>query len=296
MTGISLAAGCLLWAAVAVAQALEPASWMAAMPDDACLGSLTIPGTHNSAARHEPLSGTAKCQHLGITAQLEAGVRYLDVRCRHVDDGFLIHHGPVYQHITFEEVLAEVAAYLLARPGESVMVSIKPEHIAARNTRSFEDTFRAHHDANRAVWWVEPRLPALGEARGRMVLVRRFHSSGPLGIDASDWPLNATFSRGVIRVQDIYRIDDPAEKWRAFTAHAAASAEAPPGVLFLNHASGISPGLLGHPRITGTASALNARLDVFLAGRPSPRPRGVILGDFVTADRAAAIIRLNRPR
>ena len=67
--------------------------WMAKLPDASSLAALTIPGTHDSSAMHEPAMGIAKTQTLTFAEQLTAGIRYFDVRCRNFDDQFLIYHG-----------------------------------------------------------------------------------------------------------------------------------------------------------------------------------------------------------
>ena len=62
--------------------------WMSAVNDSLKLSAISIPGTHDSGARYDPplLSGTAKCQDLTIREQLNAGTRFLDIRCRHIDN------------------------------------------------------------------------------------------------------------------------------------------------------------------------------------------------------------------
>ena len=59
--------------------------WMSPLDGGLLLSQLSIPGTHDSGARFEPLSRTAKCQTLTIGQQLDAGARFLDIRCRHVN-------------------------------------------------------------------------------------------------------------------------------------------------------------------------------------------------------------------
>ena len=59
------------------------------------LWSLTIPGTHDTLARFG--GDLAICQSLSLPEQLEAGVRFLDVRARHLKNKLPIHHGILYQ-------------------------------------------------------------------------------------------------------------------------------------------------------------------------------------------------------
>jgi hypothetical protein len=54
--------------------------WMRSLPDSTPLSAISIPGTHDSAALHGGLA--AQCQSWTIKDQLEAGIRFIDVRCR----------------------------------------------------------------------------------------------------------------------------------------------------------------------------------------------------------------------
>ena len=86
-------------------------NWMSALQDNVSLSQISVPGTHDSGATVEFPSGTAKTQNLTIAEQLSIGVRFLDIRCRHIDDSFAIHHGPVYQKLNFDDVLNAVYAF-----------------------------------------------------------------------------------------------------------------------------------------------------------------------------------------
>ena len=58
-------------------------NWMGLLNGNLSLASLSIPGTHDSGASYEYWSGTAKCQDISIASQLDIGIRFLDIRCRH---------------------------------------------------------------------------------------------------------------------------------------------------------------------------------------------------------------------
>lgn len=60
-------------------------NWMSALQDNVSLSQISVP-THDSGATVEFPSGTAKTQNLTIAEQLNIGVRFLDIRCRHIDD------------------------------------------------------------------------------------------------------------------------------------------------------------------------------------------------------------------
>lgn len=77
------------------------ANWMFKIPDSRPVSALSIPGTHDSLAI---IGGSlTECQENygesgnSLTRQLEAGIRFFDVRVRvNTGNTFTIHHGAVY--------------------------------------------------------------------------------------------------------------------------------------------------------------------------------------------------------
>lgn len=273
------------------------ADWMAELADARGVAELSIPGTHDSGARLEPYPGVAQAQRLAIADQLVAGVRYLDLRCRHIEDEFLIYHGPVDQDLTFDDALATLAKFLDEHPGETLIVSVNEEGAPQRNTRSFEATFAAYVAQAPDRWYLGDTLPRLGDVRGRLVLLRRFAASAaPLGIDGSAWADDTTFSlttAASLRIEDAYIVTDNAAKWTAITALLAEARGGDPATLFLDYTSGYQT-IDGLPNIPIVADDINMRLDGLLADPQNRHARlGVLAMDFVTAARARAIIVTN---
>lgn len=267
--------------------------WMTDINGTKPLSRITIPGTHNSGARHETFGGTAKCQDHSISDQLGYGVRFLDIRCRHLNDAFEIYHGSVSQQISFGTVLDEVYAFLKSNPGECILMSIKPEHSASGNTRNFEATFDSHVAANPAKWSLGTSVPALKDVRGKIVLIRRFGSSASKGIDATNWPNNSTFSANHLSIQDNYVVGDNATKWRQLkSALAAANAETDATVLHLNFGSGYKPGLLGIPNIPVVSDHINPLISGHFETVP-PGHHGCVIMDFANAARCQRIYNTN---
>ena len=267
--------------------------WMAAADDRGSIAELSIPGTHETLALYEPVRGTAKCQNLSLAGQLAAGVRYLDVRCRHLDDAFAIYHGPVFEQQAFADVLATVTGFLADHPSETIVMSIKQESVAEGTTRSFEQTFASYVAEDPARWYLGTGLPTLGEARGKIVLVRRFDATAALGIDASRWADNTTFSLAPsLRVQDAYVVTDNAAKWTAVTA-LLDEARTPSTTLFLDYTSGYQPhGLV--PNIPSVSDTINQQLDDYLADPGNAGAHlGVVVTDFMTESRARRIVESN---
>src|SRR5262249_22917605 len=144
------------------------------------LSDLTIPGTHDSGALHEPIANVAKCQTLTIAEQLDAGVRYLDIRLRNFQDQFLVYHGPIDQDLTFEDELATLFEFLDAHPHETVIASVKQENDPYGATLTFEQLFDRYVAQAPQRWYLGATLPMLGDVRGKLVLLRRFDRSAPL--------------------------------------------------------------------------------------------------------------------
>ena len=92
-----------------------PTRWMATLRDAIPLSALSIPGTHNSPTYHVALP-SVRCQAVDVRAQLDNGVRFLDVRLAlKVEQGeerLLAFHGPTEQFRELGEVLTELYAWL----------------------------------------------------------------------------------------------------------------------------------------------------------------------------------------
>jgi len=269
---------------------------MASLDDGASIAELSLPGSHDSGARFEPYMGIAATQKLTIAEQLEAGVRYFDIRCRHVDDGFLIYHGAIDQNQTFDDVLATMYAFLDAHPAEMIAVSIQEEAAPSHNTRTFDATFGAYVEQAPERWRLAPTLPFVGDARGSLVLLRRFAATTTtLGIDATQWPDNTTFSiddaDARLRIEDEYQVTDNDAKWSAITALLDEAAAGDPATWMLTYTSGYQT-IGGLPNIPSVADDINARLDTLLAGAPAHV--GTVVMDFVDASRVSAIIATNQ--
>lgn len=171
------AVGALGWTGTvgtATARAVGAANWMAGLGDGVALPSLTIPGTHDSGARHGGL--WAECQTSTIPEQLTSGIRFLDIRCRAFEGSFTIHHGAFYQHLNFDDVLTACRDFLAAQPSETVLMRVKQEYSEVSDAE-FGALFTDYLDGRgwRSLFRIQDGgaagLPALGEARGKVVLL-----------------------------------------------------------------------------------------------------------------------------
>jgi len=201
------------------------AQWMKSVPDDTPLAAMTIPGTHNSCARFggfwPVLSSFTKCQDMTLPEQFAAGIRYVDIRVRPMKGDLRAVHKDVDQEISFSEIVGQAFAFLSAHPSETVIMQVSCEGPAdmAEFLRLFEQDYRSVANA----WYKGNWFPRLGEARGRIILVKRFTSEHP-GISVT-WQNDTTFksgSRAVIGgternvsicIQDCYSESDANKKW-----------------------------------------------------------------------------------
>jgi 1-phosphatidylinositol phosphodiesterase len=254
-------------------------NWMTSIGDSVLLSQMTIPGTHDSGAMYESVSGTAKCQDLTIAQQLAAGVRFLDIRCRHYQDAFVIHHGSVYQNQNFDDVLTACQSFLTSNPGETILMSVKEEYDAYDNTRTFADTFNAYAGTYSTLWNLTTGIPTLGSTRGKIVLVRRFSGiSG--GIPATSWGDNTLFTTGSLRVQDYYQVSSSTNdnKIAAIESLFNEALAGSSGTLYLNFCSGYKS-FLGIPNIPSVSGDVNNWLASYF-GEDVCNRYGVVIMDF----------------
>ncbi|RNA38567.1 phosphatidylinositol diacylglycerol-lyase [Brachionus plicatilis] len=191
--------------------------WMSALPDHLKLNEITMPGTHNSCAFH--CCVVAKCQKNSLAYQLNNGVRFIDVRCRHVNDSFRLHHGPFDLNFDFDTGCIDLCIqFLQANPSEVILILVSTEHKPESNQRQFDDVFLNYIEKNKDIWFLHEHCPSLAECRGKLVLLRRFSSKKkPLGIDMSGWRFNQTneiknHAEFGFRVQDVCN-STASKKW-----------------------------------------------------------------------------------
>jgi 1-phosphatidylinositol phosphodiesterase len=143
---------------------ISNSSWMGDIPDDVLVTALSIPGTHDSGCIEGPM-GIAKTQNLDIPEQLNAGIRFLDIRLAHYQDNLFVHHDVIYMGKSYKDVLKICADFLARHPSETILMSVReedrtdsslgdfaPSEVIGRltreesacrdNTRSFEAEFK----------------------------------------------------------------------------------------------------------------------------------------------------------
>jgi len=201
-------------------------TWMGDLPDHTPLGLLSIPGTHNAPTHHQA-PPSVRCQAVSPKEQLKNGVRFFDIRVQvpepfdpNSDKLHLVHAvfpisltGAKY----FRDLYNGILEFLKEHPSETLILSLKREGTGKGTDEQLSRILKNNY-TNPQQWFTEPRVPTLGEVRGKIVLLRRFvneevikHEWGGRGwgIDGHVWEDNAKGSMcpsGDICVQDFYQV------------------------------------------------------------------------------------------
>ncbi|OAA38325.1 Phosphatidylinositol-specific phospholipase [Metarhizium rileyi] len=159
--------------------------WMAHVPDDVNITSLSIPGTHDTMTDNLR-SRVLQCQNWNLTVQLEAGLRYFDIRARVKRNRLHIYHGKQKTGWSFKQVLVQMFDFLDRNPSEMIIMRLKKEGSAVgRDSYSFEQAFnyaRLHDKATRdgaqkhiALYTDSSKpIPTLGQLRSKIFLLQEF--------------------------------------------------------------------------------------------------------------------------
>lgn len=261
--------------------------WMATLDDKTPLSMITLPGTHGSAARHG--GWIVENQTLTIPQQLNAGIRFLDLRTRHYRNNLYLHHGAFYQHQKLDDALNAVVRFLRENPTETVLVRVKDdEHTAAGNTRSFRETIYNYYFNYKHHFAIGAKENApLGSLRGKMVMLRNYTVTG------RD-PFEGIGFREHLERQDAFHLGtnwDLYGKWEKVKAHInhanhfnTNGQAVTPFINFLSGSGGAFPYFVasGHsdPR-TGAPALVTGKATPFFNDWPD-FPRGACLLWFCT--------------
>lgn len=284
------------------------ADWMSRLPDDRALNNVVLPGTHDSGTRFVGLAFFSKCQSLSVGEQLRAGYRYLDIRLAMDGDALKLVHGFANckvgrklwdKPLMLDAVLDECYTFLSEHPTETVVFAVKKEN-EKDDTAAFQKALNAYIEKDPSRWLLTDTIPTVGEARGKLVLFRRYEDAAQLGEKSGvsflwedqkgndDTSLHTVMEdNGTYRlwVQDRFEYGD-IEKWNAFLGglHESEITEKDLAVHFL---STKGTAKYGHP--FSHARALNPRFMKLQSDELS----GWIIVDFADAAMAEKIYGAN---
>lgn len=296
----------------------DPSRFLKSIPDSVPLSSLMLPGTHDTMAFYGWPITQCQSQNNTLDAQLNSGIRVVDIRLAIVGSRLIAYHGIISQRVPFTVILRQLHAFLTSPStcSETVVVSIKQED---QDPRLFSRLVREEimtSPGGLDMWYLENRIPNLGEVRGKAVMFSRFGGNGhgwkdcAIGIHPPLWPdsprLYFSWNCGttLVQTQDWYAIPSflwIAEKAAVSTEILAPLENCPNPVLSITFLSASSLPLalppviargLGWPKYKLGFEGVNSRVGRWLLERlagPSqgrrdadvgPRIRGWALMDF----------------
>jgi 1-phosphatidylinositol phosphodiesterase len=288
---------------------LHPA-WMAAIPDATNITSLSVPGTHDTMT-YDIVDQVFQCQNRNLSTQLNAGLRYLDIRARQVNDALEIYHGEKYTGYSFEYVLLTVFEFLDQNPSESIIMRVKKESgKVGRSPLTYEDVFNLYRFNNTATMAGSAKhfylpedgnfhpLPTLGQLRGKILILQDYPST----FGAS---YGVGWSSDAIVLEDLWiipSVDHLYMKWDAISNALRNASESPDNnqAIFLAHLSA-SVGVLPIEAAAGPPN----RTDIIgmneMTGRWLEAPTeihgraGVVIIDFPGQRLIDAVLKRNEP-
>ncbi len=210
--------------------------FLSALSDGIWLSEVNLAGTHDSATAFCAFEKLAKCQNWTFPAQLENGIRLLDIRLYKKGSRFYLVHGRAdcytdrskKEKLQFDAVLSICKSFLREHPRETLVLSIKQDR-GLFETAFFQAFYHTYIENNESLWYLENRVPHLSECRGKIVLMRRckraanFRTARNSGLDFSVWEDQKSKSKTApctvvlsddcrATVQDRYRLP-PEVKW-----------------------------------------------------------------------------------
>ena len=262
--------------------------WLGQMSDLTLIKDISMPGSHDAMALYALGDLAGRCQSLSLASQLEAGVRFLDIRLQNQNDTLKAVHGIVDEKEKFPAIVKTIDTFLTEHPTEFVIVSIKEEEKAKGGTKDFETLLM---DEVTEKWITDKTMPlTLGAARGKAILLSRYADSN-FGVPAyQGWEDNASFVLpNFIHVQDEYKVADVATKKEAITK----CLEKSQGILSpltFNFFSGYRTSYFPPSYAPSVAKEINPDLEKIL--KPYKKT-GVAILDFITEGNAKLIISHN---
>jgi 1-phosphatidylinositol phosphodiesterase len=209
---------------LAVMEVASYHNWMKEFEDGTPISALSIPGTHNSPTCYKALP-SVRCQAVGPLEQLRNGVRFFDIRVQpshpsdDKDDSLALVHGVFPISLTgtkkFRALEDEMRTFLRENPSETIIVSLKREGSGDATDAQLSKILRDHYTSS-DLWYTDPRIPTLGQVRGKVVLMRRFaivdnlkssHGGRGWGLNAENWAYNTPNDKhGDVVVQDFCEV------------------------------------------------------------------------------------------
>ncbi|KAJ4473621.1 PLC-like phosphodiesterase [Lentinula aciculospora] len=181
-------------------------NWMTALASTKAnlrITDMSIPGTHDSCS--SSLVPWVSTQNMTVLAQLNAGIRYLDLRCRLVNATLMMYHGPYSLDMTFGNVMNDIYTWLRSHSGEGLIVQLSNEYTDDPEYTLFAETAATVIHLNDNLWNIGVSIPMFADILGKIQLIRRYNADKAeyqIGIDATAWADHHNSPRFTIPVKD----------------------------------------------------------------------------------------------
>jgi hypothetical protein len=160
---------------------IDGSNWMSAIKPDVPITAVNMPGTHDSSTKYVDISPIFKTQDGSVSEQLYRGARYFDMRFELQKDKRLVAvhsaascrkaYGVKAEKLTAADAVKMCADFLKKNPGETVLFQLK-EGNGKTGTVFFDAFYEQCIKGQEDIWFLENRIPTLGEVRGKIVLLR----------------------------------------------------------------------------------------------------------------------------
>lgn len=201
--------------------------WMARVPGEKRVSELSLPGTHDTMSIK---SGDIwQNQTMTLMQQLNSGLRVFDMRVRHVNNRYRMHHGIIDQDTYFDDVLRDINDFLAANPSETVLFRLKRTD-GSGNSRSYNDTLDEYLlNQGERHYTGHSDNPTLDEIRGKFVIMQEF-GGADYGIPYSSLDIQDDFS--LTTNWDLY------DKWTSVKNHINKATNGDRDTIYMNYLSG----------------------------------------------------------
>ncbi len=264
--------------------------WLSELPDDKYISEISLPGTHDTCALYEPWYGVVKCQTYSLRDQLDMGVRFLDIRGRLNFSKINIYHGITYQCIDLDSVVEICTDFLEENPTETIIMSIK---IDGDSSDKFIPLVDRTIEKNSDLWYIENRLPTLGDVRGKIVLFNRYSpvEKGLYAFNFNSSPHTVIENPGYnIHIQDNYSVSENEIKWQNITdMYNESRANSDGENLYVNFTSGNNS---TKENIAEFKDYINPLLEEYLF-TAEKGCYGIVVMDYVTSELCDRVIQTN---
>lgn len=233
---------------------VDNSDWMADLPDFLHISEISMVGTHDTFSNILS-SWSSHCQRMPLDAQLQSGIRVLDVRLdvwHPWGDPTMLSlktaHGIYVFPPNFDDVLDDCVEFLQNHDQETILMRVK---INNGDFGQFLNLFEQyiHREIGDTTYWggwfwhpeesESPTNPTLGEARGKIVLVAHTPLLGKGPTDTTLYGLQ--YGDPTMKIQDSYDMStiwSMSWKWDAIRDHLDAARAGDPETIYINYLVG----------------------------------------------------------